>query len=53
MENVKTLCSQHKVDKVGLSFVSNHKDVKDLRHFLGSAGQDVQIVSKIDSLEGI
>lgn len=52
-EHFATLCSKYPVDKIGLCNVNNSKVVKDCSDFIQSIGVNIQIVSKIDSQEGL
>lgn len=47
------MCSKYPVDMVGLSFVNGGQAVKDFKKSLGSYQNMVEIVSKIDSIDGI
>lgn len=47
------MCSKYPVDMVGLSFVNGGQAVRDFKKSLGSYQNMVEIVSKIDSIDGI
>lgn len=53
LRTIEELCKNYPIDKVGLSFVNDAKAVRDFKMSLASVASEVQIVSKIDSLEGI
>lgn len=44
---------EHEVDFIALSFVRSPDDVRELRELLGSRGQNVKIVAKIEDQEGV
>jgi pyruvate kinase len=44
---------EHEVDFIALSFVRSAGDVHELRELLGSRGQNVKIIAKIEDQEGV
>ena len=43
----------HGVDMVFASFIRSAQDVKDVRRALGPHGQDVKVISKVESRQGV
>jgi pyruvate kinase len=44
---------EHEVDFIALSFVRSPDDVRELRELLGTRGQNVKIIAKIEDQEGV
>jgi pyruvate kinase len=44
---------EHEIDFIALSFVRSPDDVRELRELLGTRGQNVKIVAKIEDQEGV